>query len=90
MVDGMNWRQLSALWQVTVISICLPILCQNDLSYCVQQQNELSKHVNDAGEALKYPPGEESYNKLKAFVEVEGKDKSPIWSSDPRNFVGIR
>mgnify|MGYP005849658075 CR=1 FL=1 len=25
-----------------------PTLCQNDLSYCVQQQNELSKHVNDA------------------------------------------
>ena len=35
-----------------------------------EQQSELSKHVNDASEALKYPPGDEAYNKLKAFVEV--------------------
>nr|XP_045086404.1 protein MAIN-LIKE 2-like [Aegilops tauschii subsp. strangulata] len=40
-------------------------------------QNELSKHVNDAGEALKYPPGGDSYNKLKAFVEPSQRRGTP-------------
>ncbi|KAM0918905.1 hypothetical protein ACQ4PT_008535 [Festuca glaucescens] len=48
-------------------------------------QTELSKHVIEAGEALKYPPGEESYHALKAFAE-----RSKSWARGVGALLGCR
>ncbi|KAM0831629.1 hypothetical protein ACQ4PT_065407 [Festuca glaucescens] len=48
-------------------------------------QNELSKHVIEAREALKYPPGEESYRALRAFAE-----RSKAWARGVGALLGCR
>ncbi|KAM0880633.1 hypothetical protein ACQ4PT_033443 [Festuca glaucescens] len=48
-------------------------------------QTELSKHVIEAGEALKYPPGGESCRALKAFAE-----QSKSWARGVGALLGCR
>ncbi|KAM0909056.1 hypothetical protein ACQ4PT_015109 [Festuca glaucescens] len=53
-------------------------------------QNELSKHVIEAREALKYPPGEESYRALRAFAEVRSRKDRVIEEEEPLPHLGRR